>query len=239
LVEIVDSVEPATDLQLNAGLIAAGDLGVATLLALTSNKPGFVPLLVNGRPLKAINQRFNQQRADLQSRLPLERFTSRQLDTIIDNRNRRIKTELHRCSRLIIDHLVEAGIGTLVLGKNDGWKQSVNLGKKTNQNFVQIPHAQFIQMLTYKAQWVGIQVIVSEESYTSKCSFLDLEPVAKHDVYLGKRVKRGLFRANNGRFINADVNGSYNILRKVVPNAFVDGIAAAVVQPVRVYPRAN
>src|SRR5205085_797445 len=154
-----------------------------------------------------------------------------QIEAINDNRNRRIKTALHRCSRLIIDTLVKAGIGTLVIGKNDGWKQQVNLGRRTNQNFVSIPHAQFIDMLTYKAQLVGIRVIVTEESYTSKCSFLDLEDICKHETYAGKRIKRGLFRAADGHTIHADVNGSYNILRKVVPNAFANGIGAAVVQP--------
>ena len=71
------------------------------------------------------------------------------------------------------------GIGTLVIGKNEGWKQAVKMGKRTNQNFVQIPHARFIEMLTYKAEFVGIKVITTEESYTSKCSFLDDEPVCR------------------------------------------------------------
>ena len=84
---------------------------------------------------------------------------------------------LHVASRRIIDHLVQHRIGTLVIGKNDGWKQEVKLGKRTNQTFVFLPHARFIQMLTYKAQLVGIHVILTEESYTSKCSFLDSEPL--------------------------------------------------------------
>ena len=113
------------------------------------------------------------------------------------------------------------------------------MGTRTNQNFVNIPHAQLIDLLTYKAALVGIHVIVAEESYTSKCSFLDLESVEKHDHYLGRRIKRGLFRASAGQLVQADVNASYNILRKVVPNAFADGIGAAVVRPVRVYPRPN
>jgi IS605 OrfB family transposase len=238
-VEVVyrQGVKPAQNLKVE--LVAAGDLGIDTLLALTSNQPGFVPLLVSGRPLKAINQGYNQRRAALQSRLRAGQYSSRQLEALTDNRNRRIKTELHRCSRLVIDRLVQAGSGTLVIGKNELGKQAVNLGSRTNQNFVSIPHAQFIDMLTYKAQLVGIRVVVAEESYTSKCSFLDLEDICKHEVYAGKRIKRGLFRAANGRTIQADVNGSYNILRKVVPNAFANGIGAAVVQPVRVYPRAN
>jgi putative transposase len=231
------TLQPAEGLQ--PDLVAGADLGVDTLLALTSNKPGFVPLLVSGRPLKSINQGYNQRRAALQSQLPAGQHTSRRLEAITDKRNRRIRTELHRCSRLVINKLVEEGIGTLIIGKNEGWKQALELGKRNNQNFVSIPHAQFIDMLTYKARLVGIQVKLCEESHTSTCSFLDLEQVCHHEVYAGKRVTRGLFRASDGRTLQADVNGSYNILRKVVPNAFADGIGAAVVQPVRVYPRPN
>lgn len=239
VIEVVytQTVTPAQTL--NPDRHAAGDLGVDTLCALTSDKPGFVPLLVNGRVIKAINQGYNQRRAELQSRLPTGQYSSRQLEALTDNRNLRLRTELHRCSRLIVDKLVEEGIGTLIIGKNQGWKQRVNLGKRTNQTFVSIPYAQFIDMLIYKATLIGIKVIVSEESYTSKCSFLDLETIGKHDSYAGRRIKRGLFRSAEGRLINADVNGSYNILHKVVPNAFANGIGAAVVQPERVYPRSN
>ena len=130
--------------------------------------------------------------------------------------------------------LVGERIGTLIIGKNDGWKQAIGLGKRTNQNFVFVPHARFIAMLRYKAELVGIQVMVSEESYTSKCSFLDLELVGKHEVYAGRRVKRGLYRASDGRRLNADVNGAFNILRKVVPDAFGNGIEGVVVHPVRI-----
>ncbi len=125
-------------------------------------------------------------------------------------------------------------IGMLVVGKNDGWKQAIELGKRTNQNFVFVPHARFVAMLRYKAELVGIQVVVREESYTSKCSFLDLEPIGKHKLYAGKRVKRGLFRASTGRCLNADINAAFNILRKVVPDAFGNGIGGVVVHPVRI-----
>jgi len=102
-----------------------------------------------------------------------------------------------------------------------------------------VPHARFIEMLTYKARLVGIQVLITEESYTSKASFLDADPLPVYDpahpspAFSGKRVKRGLYRAANGRPINADVNGSYNILRKALPDAFGKGIAGAAVHPVR------
>ena len=124
----------------------------------TLTKPGFVPRLVSGKPLKSLNQWYNKQRAAHQNRLSHEhRFTSRHLDRITTKRNRRVDSYLHTASRRIIDLLVSEGIGTLVIGKNPLWKQEANLGKRTNQQFVQIPHARFIDHLTYKARLVGIQ----------------------------------------------------------------------------------
>jgi putative transposase len=229
-------------------LIAAIDLGVDQLAALTSNKPGFQPRLYNGRPLKDLNHYYNQQRAQHQSRLAKQnRTTSRELDRITTKRNRRVTAYLHTASRRIIDLLVEEGIGTLVIGLNKGWKQAVEMGRRNNQLFVQIPHSRFIEMLIYKAELVGITVIVREESYTSKASFLDLDPIPTYDPkkgekhhFSGKRDTRGLYRAKNGRRVQADVNGSYNSLRKQFPNAFPDsqvrpgqGIVGAAVHPCR------
>jgi putative transposase len=233
VVEVVYTVpiQPAT--RVEPERVAAIDMGVDNLATVTSNQPDFVPLLVNGRPLKSMNHYYNQQRARLQSRLPGARQNSRRLDRLTSKRNRRLHAYLHLASRRIIDTLVQYRIGTLVIGKNAGWKQSINLGSRTNQNFVQIPHARFIDMLTYKAQLAGIGVVLAEESYTSACSFLDNEPVEKHEVYQGKRIHRGLFRASDGRLINADVNGSLNILRKAIPNAFSNGIGGAVVHPIQ------
>jgi putative transposase len=223
--------------------VAAIDLGVNTLAALTSTTPGFQPLLINGRPLKDLNHYYNQHRACIQSQLAhTKRFTSRQLDRITTKRNRRVTHYLHMASRRIIDLLVQEGIGTLVIGKNRYWKQAVELGRRNNQNFVQIPHTRFIQMLQYKAQLVGIAVIVREESYTSKASFLDRDDIPTYDRertekprFSGKRETRGLYRAADGRRIHADVNGSYNTLRKefprAFPNSFGQGIAAPAVVP--------
>ena len=104
---------------------------------------------------------------------------------------------------MLVNHLVSNNVSKVVVGHNKEWKQDTNMGKKNNQNFVQIPFNQFIQMLTYKARLTGIEVVEREESYTSKCSFLDSETIEKHDNYMGKRVKRGLFKSNNGRLINA------------------------------------
>jgi putative transposase len=174
------------------------------LATLTSDKPGFVPRIVNGRPVKSVNQFYNQRRAELQSQLGTvgtvgEAPTSRRLECIATTRTRRIDHYLHTASRRIIDLVVAEGIGTLVIGKNPRWKQEAGMGRRTNQHFVSVPHARFIEMLTYKAALVGVQVIVTEERYTSKASFLDADPLpvygspeAETITFSGKRVKRGL-----------------------------------------------
>ncbi|MDX1994509.1 MAG: transposase [bacterium] len=235
MVEMVYTVKPQ-QAEVDPNFVLSIDLGIDNLAALASNQPGFVPLLVHGKPLKSINQWYNKQLARLKAALPVGQYTSKRIQRLTHKRNCQIDAYLHVASRRIIEFMTLMGLGTLVIGKNNGWKQDVNFGSRTNQTFVQIPHARFIEMLTYKTQLVGIRVITSEESYTSKCSFLDTEPVCKLEQYVGKRVKRGLFRASDGRHINADVNGACNILRKVIPNAFSNGIGGAVVHPVRVYP---
>jgi putative transposase len=234
--EIVYEVDPTPAPNLDSNLVAGIDLGIDNLATITTNKRGFTPLVVNGRPLKSINQYYNKRRAELQSQLGGNRRRSRQIDRLTTKRNRKVKDYLHKASRFIIDTLVGQGIGTIVVGRNANWKQAVNIGSRNNQNFVQIPHAQFWQMIQYKARLVGIEVMLQEESYTSKCSFLDLESIGKQVSYQGKRIKRGLFRASNGRLINADCNGAYNIMRKAVPEAFADGIEGIAVCPVRVTP---
>jgi putative transposase len=224
--------KPITPAVVDPMRIAAIDLGLNNLATLTTNLPGVAPRLINGRPLKAVNQFYNKRRAQLQARLPHGQYTSRQLEALTDKRNRRISDYLHNASRMVIDLLVEYGIGTLVIGHNPGWKQSIRLGARTNQNFVGIPYARFIAMLSYKAALLGIRVIVREEAYTSKCSFLDGESIEHHEQYAGRRVKRGLFRTATGRYINADVNGAYNILAKAAPEAFPLGRRGCVVQSV-------
>src|SRR5215813_630151 len=229
--------------EVDTQLVAALDLGVNVLAALTSTKPGFVPRLVSGKPLKSLNQFYNKQRAAHQSRLSHEhRFTSPHLDRITTKRNRRVDTYLHTASRRIIDLLISEGIGTLVIGKNPLWKQEANLGKRNNQQFVQLPHARFIDQLNYKARLVGIQVLLQEESYTSKASFLDNDPLPTYQadrteqpVFSGTRMARSWYRASDGTVLHADVNGSYNILRKSSsdPLQVGRGVAGAAVRPRR------
>jgi putative transposase len=231
---------PMTPADVDPSRVASIDIGLNNLAAVTFDQPGMLPFLVNGRPLKAINQWYNKRRAQLQAKLPDDVYTSRQLDILTDKRGRQITDYLHVASRRIMDHLVKQRIGTLVIGKNDGWNQGIELGKRTNQNFVFVPHARFVQMLQYKAELVGIQVQITEESYTSQASFLDGDPLLVYapanltPLFSGRRLKRGLYRAADGRCLNADVNGAYNILRKVVPNAYGNGIGGVVVHPVRI-----
>ena len=233
----------------NPAYYAGIDIGMNNLVALTSNKPGFQSVVVNGRPVKSINQFYNKRKADLQKQLG-HTGTTKRMERMTNKRNRRIDQYMHTVSKRIVNLLVEEGIGTLVIGKNDAWKQEAHLGKRNNQNFVQIPHARFIAMLTYKAELAGIRVVVTEESYTSKASLLDLDPLPVRDpnngndkhTFSGKRIKRGLYRAKDGREINADINGSGNIIRKVAPDAFSEAervedgkavLASLVVHPVR------
>jgi putative transposase len=227
----------------NPALHAGVDIGLNNLAVLTADKPGFVPRVVNGRPVKSINQCYNKRRAELQSRLG-EAYTSRRLERITTKRTRRIDHYLHTtASRRLIDLLVAEGIGMLCIGKNPLWKQEAHMGKRNNQNFVAVPHARFIAMLTYKAELVGIQVQITEESDTSKASFLDADPLPVYDTsagdtkpaprFSGKRVQRGLYRAADGRPINADVNGAYHLIRTVAPDAFAQGSSGCVVHPIR------
>jgi putative transposase len=227
-VELVYEVNAPENPDLDRSLVAGIDIGVNNLAALTSNKIGFQPRLVNGRPLKAINQYYNKEKARLQSFLiHAHRYSSPKILQLGVKRERQIENFLHTASRRIIDLLVAEKIGVLVIGHNKDWKQASNLRDRNNQNFVQIPFNKFIAMLSYKARLAGIDVVVTEESFTSKCSFLDGEDLCHQHVYAGRRIKRGLFRSRNNLLINADVNGSYNTIRKVFPNAFGNGIVDA------------
>ncbi|HEX3271865.1 MAG TPA: transposase [Ktedonobacterales bacterium] len=237
VVEVIYEQEPIPAV-VNPALRAGVDIGLNNLAMLTSDKPGFVPRVVNGRPVKSIYQFYNKRRAELQSRLGAA-HTSQRLERVTTKRTRHIDLYLHTASRRLIDLLVAEGMGTLVIGKNPLWKQEMNLGKRNNQNFVSVPHARFIEMLRYKAELVGIEVMIAEESHTSKASFLDADPLPVFDpsqptpMFSGKRVKRGLYRAADGTPINADVNGAYNIIRKVAPEAFTQGSRGCVAHPVR------
>ncbi len=243
IIEVIYNEPESTINQDNSSAVASIDLGLNNLVALTSNQPGFIPVLINGRPLKSINQFYNKRKSQLQSQLKGNLKTSSRIQRLTRCRNQKVDNYLHHTSRLIIDILILSQIGTLVIGKNRQWKNGINLGKPNNQNFVSIPHTRLIQMLEYKAKLVGIKVIIQEESYTSVSNFLNLDPIpvygdsdAESVEFTGKRIQRGLYKTADGLLINADVNGSYNIMRKALPNAFSNGIGSCVVQPRRVNP---
>lgn len=191
---------------------ASIDLGLNNLAAVTSNV--MKPFIVNGKPLKSINQYANKKKAKFQSELPKKVYTSNKINRLMLNRENKINDYLHKASFYIVNQLVSNKIDTLVVGCNKEWKQDINIGTVNNQNFVSIPFNRFVNLLEYKCKLNGIELIRQEESYSSKCSFLDDEPIRKHSKYMGKRIKRGLYRSNSGILINADINGSLNILKK-------------------------
>lgn len=207
------------------------DLGLNNLaVCVSTNGKGFI---INGKPLKSINNFYNKRKSFLQSKLQPNIHTSKRIERLTFKRNNKIKNYIHQASKQIVNEAIDLGITKIVIGNNKNWKQEINLGKKTNQKFVSIPHSQLIEKIEYKAQMAGIETKINEESYTSKCSAMDLESIRKHENYLGKRVKRGLFRTSSGILINADANGACNILRKVIGNEFIsDSIWSAVIAPV-------
>jgi putative transposase len=219
--------------------IAGIDLGINNLIALTSNQHGFTPILINGRILKSINQFYNLKKAKLQKQLPSGQYWSNRLCLLTRKREAKINDYFHKVSSYLVNLLLEWGIDTLVIGKNTNWKQKVELGTRNNQNFTNIPHNKLIEKIKYKCQLKGIKVIEREESYTSVASFLDLDEMPTYEEvregekvkFSGTRIKRGLYRSGSGKLINADLNASYNILRKAFPNAYAEGIERCVVHP--------
>jgi putative transposase len=187
---------------------------------------------------KAINTFYNKQRSCLQSQLKtqLNQTSSQRLKNLTHKRNCRVENYLHTASRRVIDWCTQHQIGILVIGHNATWKQSINLGKRNNQQFVNIPHYRLIEMLRYKAQLKGIQVIMTEESYTSVASAVDGDALPtygeKKPMFKGHRIARGLYKTAQGRLLNADVNGSLNIIRKVIPDVLDQGIRGLPFNPV-------
>lgn len=221
------------------------DLGIDNLASCSSNV--YKSFIINGKPVKSINQFYNKKKAKLQSELEIKnkKKTSNQLQNLTLKRNNKIKDYFHKASRYIVNQLVSQSINTLIIGKNDGWKQETNIGNVNNQNFINIPHQMFINQLKYKCQLEGINVIEQEESYTSKVSFFDNDfiPVyGQNNEELfkssGKRIKRGLYKTSSGLVLNADINGSLNIMRKYLNEVCDEIISPAnrglVMNPVKI-----
>ena len=208
VVEIIYNVE--YELKENNNRYASIDLGLNNIVALSSNVCNSI--LYNGRLLKSINRYYNKHKAELQSKLSNNKHTSKRINRLTFRRNNKIKDYMHKLSSAIIQYMEANTLNTLIVGKNDGWKTNIDMGRVNNQNFVSIPFNMLISMLEYKCKLAGINIILVNEAYTSKCSFLDGEMIQKHDIYKGKRIKRGLFVSSKGIKINADINGSLNIM---------------------------
>ena len=204
--------------------VAAIDLGLNNLATVVTND-GDNPILISGRKIKSINQYYNKMTSKKKSLLPYNVFTSKSLDRLWLKRNNKISYEIHKITKFLANYFDERDVSKVIIGNNSGWKNEINLGKRNNQNFVNIPYTKFINQLTYKCQLLGITVIVREESYTSKASFLDYDEIPNYKEgakykFSGKRIKRGLYRSTK-RKINADVNGAYNTMVKENPNYII------------------
>lgn len=208
--------------QLNKDNCLGIDIGVENIVSMTTNNQINKSWIVKGGTVKSINQFYNKEVSKSKSILETVNKTkkSKRVQKLNMKRNHKIDYEFHCMSKKIVDLCIENDIGTIVIGHNNKWKQKANLGKTVNQKFISIPFNDLIHKIWYKAEENSISVIVTEESYTSKIDHLAGEQMRNQDNYLGKRVKRGLFKSSCGKILNADINGAVGILRKV--NAFSD-----------------
>ena len=220
--------------EVNANRILGIDVGVRNIITI-GNSISEKGIAVKGGVLKSINQYFNRELARLKSvndRQRKNKENTKRINKLYAVRNRKIRDIMHKLSNAVISYARTNEIDTIVVGHNKGWKQNVDMGRKNNQDFVQIPFNMLINQIYYKGNENGINVIIQEESYTSKCSFLDNESIEKHETYLGKRIKRGVFMSANGTLMHADLQASYNIIKKAIPEAFANGI-----EGIGLYPR--
>ncbi len=225
VMEIVYEVEIPDEVKTESSRIASIDLGVNNLVTMTNNI-GKQPIIINGKGIKSINQFYNKRLAKEKSllKIRLGKDWSKKLSQITFKRFQRVKNYMHNTSAYIIKWCITNQIDTIVIGINHTWKQESNMGSKVNQRFIQIPYDMLINQLKYKSQYNMIKLIETEESYTSGTSFLDGEIPCKENYNKNRRIERGLFKSNTGKLINSDVNGSLQIMKKVFPTAFSNGI---------------
>ena len=197
------------------------DLGINNLMTCTTND-GYC-FIVDGKKLKSINQYANKENAKLQSLNAKNKVTySKKLDNLWQWRNNYVKNYINKACRIVINYCLENQIGNIILGYNDTIQNESNMGKVNNQNFVNIPIGRIKHILMFLCMKYGINFIIQEESYTSKASFLDNDDIptyGKDDsnaIFSGKRLKRGLYQSKDGIYLNADVNASFNIMKKAI-----------------------
>lgn len=242
--EILFCYEKPNDIKpLNKNNYISLDCGLDNLIT-TYDTVNYNSFIFDGKPLKSMNQYYNKTKAKLQSSYELNKVEDKNTKRFIklsEYRKNHINNYLNNTVSKLVNYCINNDIGTLVIGDFKGIKQEINLGSKNNQNFVSIPFGILKRKLEAKCNYYGIDYVLQEESYTSKCSALDLEPIGKKETYLGKRIKRGLFRTSEGILIHADVNGCINILRKYVKSKSgrdlsLADISGAINHPVRINP---
>lgn len=202
---------------------AAIDMGMNNLMAISSNV--FDPVIINGKPVKSINEFYNKKIAEVKSQaMTLEgMYTTNRIRSLYRRRSSKLKDYMHKATAELVNLLVSNNIDTVIIGENKSWKQDINLGKKNNREFVSIPFYIMKSMIKYKCEIRGIEVFFHEESYTSKASFIDKDKIPtynknrkKKPEFSGKRIKRGLYKSADGSLINADINGASNIMKKAL-----------------------
>jgi putative transposase len=234
VLEIVYEKEPTMNMLEKSNIVSI-DFGVNNLVTMTNNI-GLSPVIIKGGAVKSINQWFNKERARLKNKLPEETNWSKQLDRITRKRFNKIKNCFHHCSNYVVDYCIKNNIGTVIVGYNSFWKQNINIGHKNNQTFTDIPYQMMLNQLQYKCDLNNIQFIMTEESFTSGTSFLDEEYPNRENYNKRRRIKRGLFKSNNGTLINSDVNGSLQIMKKVFPDVVFNHGIEGCLNPVSVNP---
>ncbi len=214
--------QPIENCNLDVNNMLGIDLGVDNLA--TCVPTNGTPFIMDGRKIKSINHRWNQEKAWLQSvtdKQSIKGCKTRRISKITDKRNRQINDQIKKAARYIINYCLSNNIGTIVIGYNSEFKLSPCLGKQNNQNFVQIPLGDLRLTISYLCERYRMRYIEQEESYTSKSSYIDNDtlPIYQPEqpytgTFSGKRIHRGLYKSADGITINADVNGALNILRK-------------------------
>lgn len=225
IAEVIYKINEAKQMDDNERYLGI-DIGVNNL-AVVCNNVGLPAFVINGKCVKSINQYYNKESShyrEICKRMNNEDY-SRRMDSLTEKWHLKIEDYFHKSSKYIVDFCLENQINTIVIGQNKKWKQNSNLSKQANQSFVGIPFAKFITMIQYKANEKGIAVILTEESYTSGTSFIDDEEPIEANYNKNRRIKRGLFKSNKGILINADLNGAYQILKKVFPIKWDSGCA--------------
>lgn len=208
------------------------DVGVDNFCAVANNF-GDTPFLIKGGAIKSMNQNFNKERARLLSEVTKGSDSThsvkktKQLHTLSRRRETRLRDFFYKTAWYLVRYAKRQQVEVIVAGHNEDQKQNICIGRQNNQNFVSIPFCRFLDILRYTAAKAGIPVVLREESYTSKASLLDLDAIPAYKkgdtinhTFSGKRVRRGLYKTNSGFFINADINGAGNILRKEYPYAY-------------------